>query len=130
MIMDYPYHFVALDDEQSALRRRLLDSYGQFAQLSILLIPLIYQLSYGLRLLSSRLIKSNGYQPVKEHQSPVVSRFKQPAGVPSSGLLARLRWALDEEIVEGWGTRKEWCIAGAWAVWLSVLSVKDTGDGM
>lgn len=127
MIMRFPYHFVDLDEQQNLRRRELLDGYGQFAQLSILLVPLIYQLSYGLRLLAGRLLRSqHRYQPVKEHQSPVLSNFKQPA---TSNIWARVRWALDHEIVEGWGTRQEWFIAALWAAWLFVLAVKDTGDG-
>ena len=127
--MKYPYHFLALDNEQSALRRRRLDSYGQFAQLSILLIPLIYQLSHGLRLLFGRLTKLQNYQQVKEHQSPAVSRFDEPQRNHPTNVLARWRWALDDEIVKGWGTRQEWLIAGLWAMWLALLAVKDTGDG-
>lgn len=128
--MGYPYHFVSLDDEQNARRRHMLDSHGQLAQLSILLVPLFYQLCYGIRLLVTRR-KHSGYQPVKEHQSPVVSRFANPALKPSSNnVWARLRWAMDEEFVEGWGTRQQWFFAGIWALWLLVLAIKDTGDGM
>ncbi len=65
---------------------------------------------------------------MKEHQSPVVAGFKQTNGVGGGGW-ARLRWALDEELVEGWGTIGQWLAAGVWASWLVVLAVKDTGDG-
>lgn len=128
--MGYPYHFVSLDDEQNARRRRMLDSHSQFAQVSILLVPLFYHLFYGLRLLATRR-KRTGYQPVKEHQSPVVSRFANPDSALKSSInvWARLRWALDEEIIEGWGTRQQWLFTGVWAVWLLVLAMKDTGDG-
>lgn len=128
--MGFPYHFVALDAEQELHRRHLLDSYGQFAQLSILLVPLIYQLFYGIRLLAGRFKNTSNYQPVKEHQSPVASRFKRPAAGLPSNAWGRLHWALDEEVLEGWGTRQDWLIAGLWAIWLVMLAVKDTGDGM
>lgn len=128
--MNHPYHFVALDAEQELRRRHLLDSYAQFAQLSILLLPLIYQLYLGIRLLAGRFRKPNDYQSVKEHQSPVASEFKQPAAGFPSNVWARLQWALDEEIVKGWGTMQEWLVAGLWAIWLLMLAVKDTGDGM
>ena len=128
--MGYPYHFVNLDEDQNVRRRHLLDSYGQFAQVSVLFIPLLYYLSYGFRLLLRKLYKSNGYQSIKEYQSPVVSRFRQLPRKPPSTLWTRIRWSLDDEIVEGWGTKQELLIAGAWVMWLFVLTVRDTGDGM
>lgn len=125
--MGFPYHFVTLNDEQNLRRRQLLDGYGQFAQLSILLLPLVYQLCFGLRLLMSRIWPPNR-QVVKEHQSPVISSFKQPARGYSTKSLARIRWFLDGEFFEGWNTRQEWLIASLWATWLLVLVFRDTGD--
>ena len=127
--MGFPYyHFVTTNNEQNLRRRQLLDSYGQFAQLSILLLPLIYQLCLGFRLLISRIWPFKPSQAVKEHQSPVVSGFKQPARGTFTNLLARIRWYLDEEILVGWNTRQEWLIATLWTMWLLVLVFKDTGD--
>ena len=129
--MMYPYRFFIPSDEQNAQRRHLLDTYGQFAQLSILLLPLLYYLSHGIQFLATTIRIPTGYQPVKEHQSPVISRFEQPPTIGSPGSLwARLKWALDDEVVEGWGTRKEWLITGGWGLWLLLLVVRDTGDGM
>lgn len=125
--MGFHYHFVTLNDEQNLRRRLLLDSYGQFAQLSILLLPLVYQLCLGVRLLISRIWPSNP-QAVKEHQSPVVTSFKQPDSGYSTHLLARTRWFLDEDVREGWNTRQQWLIASLWTMWLLVLVFKDTGD--
>ena len=126
--MGFPYHFVSLTDEQTSHRRQLLDGYGQFAQLSVLLLPLVYQLCLGMRLLITRLWPFNPSQAVKEHQSPVISRFKQPATGYSTNVLTRIRWFLDEEVAEGWNTRQEWLITGLWAIWLLVLVFRDTGD--
>ncbi len=126
MEMGLPYHFVSLNDEQDLRRRQLLDGYGRFAQLSILLLPLIYQLCLGIRLLTSRRWTSNT-QALKEHQSPVVSSFKRPTRGYTTNILARIRWFLDGELLEGWNTRQEWLIAGLWTIWLLVLVFKDTG---
>lgn len=126
--MGFAYHFVALNGEQELRRRHSLDRYGQFAQLSILLFPLIYQMSLTFPLLVKRLSGQRRYQPVKQHQSPIVSRFEPQATLPTN-LWARVRWTLDDEFVEGWGTRQEWLIATLWTGWLLVLAVKDTGDG-
>ena len=128
-IMGYPYHFVDLSDEQSARRRHLLDSYGQFAQLSILLVPLIYYLILGLRLIASRVWRHQRYEPVKQHASPTISKFVQNRVDVGGSRWARIQWALGEEVSDGWGTRQEWLIAGLWAVWLGVLATRDTGDG-
>jgi len=127
--MGFLYHFVSLNDEQSKRRRELLDNYGQFAQLSVLLLPLIYQVSLGLRLVAGRLRRKSDYRPVKEHQSPVTSQRKG-RGETASGLSwRRIRWMLDGEVVAGWGKRMEWIIAGLWMGWLLLLVVRDTGDG-
>ena len=126
--MGFPYHFVNLNDEQNLRRRQLLDGYGQFAQLSILLLPLVYQVSLGIRLLISRTWPLKASQAVKQHQSPVVSSFKQPTRRVSTSLLAQIRWFLDEEVLVGWNTRQQWLVAILWTLWLLVLVFKDTGD--
>lgn len=126
--MGFPYRFVTLNDEQNLRRRQLLDTYGQFAQLSILLLPLTYQLCLGMRLLISRIWPSKSAQATKEHRSPVVSNFKQPTSGYLTNLPTRIRWFLDEEVFEGWNTRQEWLIASLWTMWLLVLVFKDTGD--
>ena len=60
----------------------------------------------------------------------MVSGFERPSTGRLSGLGARLSWALDDEVVEGWGTGMEWLVGGVWMMWLGLLAVKDTGDGM
>ena len=127
--MGFPYRFVNLDHEQDLKRRQLLDRYGQLAQLSILLLPLIYYLSNGLRLLISRIWLFKPPQAGKEHQSPVVSSFRKPPTSLSTRLLARTRWFLDEDILPGWNTRQVWLIASLWMMWLLLLVFRDTnGD--
>ena len=125
--MGFPYHFVDLNNEQNLRRRQLLDGYGQFAQLSILLLPLVCQLCFGLRLLISRTWPFKS-QTVKEHQSPVVSGFKQSPRGNLTNLLTRVRWFLDEEVFVGWNTRQEWLAAILWTMWLLVLVFRNTGD--
>lgn len=126
-MMGLAYHFVSLDQVQTARRRELLDNYGQFAQISALVIPLLaFQGSFAIRFLVRILRKS---RKVKEHQSPRISEFPKPSTVLPSSYGSRLRWALDEPIVQGWGTRLEWLIGAIWTVWLLLLVVQDTGDG-
>lgn len=70
--MAWPYSLnVGLNEEQQANRRRLLDAYGQFAQLSVLLLPLFYQLYTAIRLISTRYLGQSTSRPVKDHGSPL-----------------------------------------------------------
>lgn len=126
--MGFSYRFVRLDTAQEAHRRQLLDSYGQFAQISALIPLLSFQLIFVTRFLGR---KWNGYggKPVKVHQSPRLSVFPDHNRLTTSSLAARIRWALGEEVARDWGTRLEWLIGAGWTVWLLLLTLKDTGDG-
>ncbi|KAG8534105.1 uncharacterized protein KY384_000949 [Bacidia gigantensis] len=126
--MGFPYHFIDLDDEQLQRRRNLLDNYGQFAQLSILSLPLLYQLSRGIKLLGSRLSRRRDYQPLKEQRSPVPFNRQHERATVSIWSWRRLKWWLDTELAPGWETRKEWLFAILWMAWLLFLVTKDTGD--
>ena len=126
--MAWPYYFVDTTSEQNSRRRYLLDNYGQFAQLSVLLLPLLYQLLLGIRLLSSRLSQRRSYQSVKDHQSPVPSQLRVSQRHGPDWTWRRFAWWLDSEVATDWGTRKEWLNAAFWTAWLCLLVVRDTGD--
>ena len=128
--MSLSYQFASLNDEQLQQRRRLLDSYGQFAQLSVLLLPLIYQLSTGIRLLVLKFHKSKreDYHELKEHGSPAPSQSRGELSESSASRWATTKWWLDDPVYPGWDTRKEILIAGAWALWLLYLTFAQTGD--
>lgn len=128
--MELPYHFVDLDKAQLAHRRKLLDNYGQFAQISALIIPVLsFQVFFAARFIIRKIRNNNFQLSRKARQSPRVATFTKP----NTGLLAtgwsRLRWALNEDVAEGWGSSLEWMIAGLWTLWLLLLVIKDTGDG-
>ncbi|KAL9610686.1 MAG: hypothetical protein Q9167_004634 [Letrouitia subvulpina] len=131
----FTYHFVSLDQEQLLRRRELLDGYGQFAQLSAL-VPLftIILLRFFI-FLEEKYSFSDLRKSRKEHASPVVTRFAETAAAArkqgwSEVVWGRVQWWLDDEVVSGWGTWREWVVGGSWAVWLMVLAMRDTGDGM
>lgn len=129
--MGLPYHFVSLDDAQTAHRRHLLDSYGQFAQLSALVPLVVFGWFFTLRSALMQLQESRTRSARKERQSPQVSSFPKRSDTVSSGnLWGRFDWALGDQVIDGWGTRREWIFAGLWTAWLLVLVFKDTGDGM
>lgn len=130
----FTYHFVSPNQEQLQRRRELLDGYGQFAQLSAL-VPLfaIFLLRVFLFLEEKYTFAELG-KSRKEHASPVVSRFAETVAAThkrgwSEVVWARVQWWLDDEVVSGWGTWREWVVGGSWAVWLMVLAMRDTGDG-
>lgn len=124
------YRFVSLDQAQLARRRQLLDSYGQFAQISGLMIPLFaFQIFFAVRLILRKIRSSKHGQRKKERESPRVSSFPKSIAKPSSSSWARFRWALDEQMFPGWGTKREWLVGALWTIWLLLLVVKDTGDG-
>lgn len=128
--MGYLYRFVSLDQAQLARRRQLLDNYGQFAQISGLIVPLFaFQISVAVRFILRKVMNSKQDQRSKDHQSPRVSSFPKFTANSSNSFWARCRWALDEEVFPGWGTRREWLVGALWAMWLLLLVVKDTGDG-
>lgn len=129
--MGFPYHFVTLNEDQTSRRRQLLDDYGHFAQLSVLLIPLFLHLSLGLSFILETTWRRPGAEPKKQRQSPMTSDHKDRHFVAhQSGLsLAKIRWRLGNEIAPGWGTWNHWLFGITWTLWLLLLVVKDTGDG-
>lgn len=127
--MKLPYDFVSLDEAQTAHRRKLLNNYGQLAQLSALIVLLFFfQLSFIVRFIL-RKIRSAQNGSGKARQSPQVASFAKATSRSSPARWHQLRWAMNKQIIQGWGTRMEWMIAGLWTLWLLILVVKDTRNG-
>ena len=130
--MGFFYSFVSPNAQQLERRRQLLDRYGQIAQLSALVPLLVIYISFFLRFFLNRYAISFFGSGRKAHQSPRVSTFRASTVGSWKVKWRRLNWALDDEVLQGWGgwgTRREWVVAGVWALWLLVLVVKDTADG-
>jgi hypothetical protein len=130
--MGFIYSFVTLDEAQSQRRRQLLDLYASVAQFSALIPLLAVYISHYLLFLSKRISKNLPGRRVKERQSPRVSRFKSPVASSWAIRLRRLSWYLDDDIFDGrdgWGTKREWLVAGVWTLWLLVLVFASTGNG-
>ena len=124
------YSFVSLEPEQLTRRRQLLDRSGQIAQLSAVALLLSIYVSSLLRSALRRYLFPLFGRSPKEHQSPRVSTFRQAAAGPWKTRWRRAKWALEDEVWDGWGTKKEWAVAGVWALWLLACVIRDTGDGM
>lgn len=128
--MGFHYHFVDLDDAQKARRRELLDSYGHLAQLSAIIFPLLlFQFFFLTRFIVRKLQASRNGRLGKARQSPQLASFAE-SPKPAAVLWRRIRWEMNEQVIQGWGTRAEWMIAGLWTMWLLLLVVRDTGDGV
>lgn len=127
--MQWPYHLVDLSSSQKHERRVLLNRYGVYAQLSPLVPILVYRL-YRLAVwvyLERRRAKAP-YDAV-----PSSPRLKHAKLARSGALRRRWRsavWWLDGEVREGWGERRLWVLGMIWALWMGVLCVRETGDGM
>ena len=124
--MGWPYHFVDLSAEQKDRRRQLLDRYALIAQLSMSIPLLITQLSF----VTKRLWAPGIGRVKKERGSPLPANPRSRSNNSLLLIWRKLAWWLGGPIARGWGSRREWIIAGLWAVWLLGLVVKDTGDGM
>lgn len=133
IVMRFLYSFTSLDEAQLQQRRHTLDIYGQFAQVSILFPLICYHLPSLFRFLRTKFRLFLSPRKTKEHASPFVSSFDESSLAPqqiSKSSWPRVRWLLDEEILPGWGTWRVLLIATLWTIWLFLLAIRDTGDGM
>ena len=130
--MKWPYHFVSPDAEGLAQRRRLLDGYANYAQLSATALLLFVKLDLILHQYLAKLRRSTREADRRslEHDK------KPPAKSFLNGLLRSFLdqeniwfWQLDDEMLQEWGTKREIFSAVSYAAWLLFLVLKDTGDG-
>lgn len=126
--MPWPWHFVHLSSDEKDHRRRLLDQYAVYSQVSIL-VPI---LSYQVYRLIAWVLSKKGRAHVAYTalgQSPV--RLESARGW-SRTAARRWRstvWWLNGEISPDLGVGGRWTAAVAWTCWLLFLSVNQTGDG-
>ena len=130
--MAWPYRFTSPDAEQLAQRRISLDSYANAAQYSAIILILSIKLFAIL----------HSYLDASRHSTrdEVKQRWEHDKGLQAESTSEKLiqsfldftrksSWWLDDEIIEGWGTRREAVLASIWATWLAFLAVNGTGDG-
>ncbi|KAK0113756.1 hypothetical protein ONS95_014005 [Cadophora gregata] len=126
--MGWPYKIVLeLTEEQKHERRTLLDRYGVYAQLSVLIPILCYQL-YRLALWVSFARQRSKVRYSEVPSSPVSKRERDSR---RGGLVTKWRevkWWLGGEIAKGWGIRGQWVVGITWSCHLLYLCVKETGD--
>lgn len=123
------YYFETLDDKQKHQRREYLDWYGFVAQWSVLVIFVLFQVSFFL----AWTVKSG----LKYEQPKSPSFTKSPSGKLGwlkklQALSTKFKWWTNKDIIRGWnwGSRAEWIGAGVWTTWLLYLCTANTGNGM
>jgi len=119
-----------LTPEQLQARRAALDLNATIAQASIGVVLALIQVYYLVSWVSSKIGKSDGeWKP----SSPYVKHeFQREKKSVSGGLRSfgrRVKWYMDEPVVEGWGSTGAWFAGSIWMAWLLALCVRNTGDG-
>ena len=135
--MAFAYHFPSNTPAQSSRRRQLLDAYGQFAQLSAIILPLfLFLLSSLVRFLfqSFWLRRGDGYtalRPSRSHhprkklrQSPHVATFSdhEVADSPTVELRGKkVKEKSPSTSITHWWARFQWAldetVAPGWGTW-------------
>lgn len=135
--MAFAYHFPSNSPAQSSRRRQLLDAYGQFAQLSAIILPLfLFLLSSLIRFLFKhiRLRRGDGYaalRPSRSHhsrkklrQSPRVATFSDDEVADSAVVEVRgnsLKKKSPSALIRNWWARFQWAlnetVAPGWGTW-------------
>jgi hypothetical protein len=133
------YHFVSLDAEGLAQRRRLLDLYANVAQWSAS-APLVAVQIVSLVQYLQRKYFANSAQRVARSQDETASSAslsrKHDGKIESNnrGRSAKAAWNAfmwwsGEEAQWAESSRGALLAAACWAIWLLVLSLAQTGDG-
>ncbi|ESZ95451.1 hypothetical protein SBOR_4192 [Sclerotinia borealis F-4128] len=126
--MSWPYR-ISLDhtDEQKAQRRLLLDLYGIYAQLSIFVPIILYNLyRLAVWVYSERQRSKVDYSAVPS--SPTLKKRRVSKRAAWGRKSRNVVWWLGGDVRRGWGERGHWIAAGVWVTWLGFLCVHNTGD--
>ncbi|KZL72053.1 ferric reductase like transmembrane component [Colletotrichum incanum] len=127
--MGWPYRFVDLSQDEVQLRRQTLDRYGSYAQYSAL-VPIVLALLVRLgSYLSQRWQAGAAYDAVPN--SPVLKKRRQSWTGSWDAKIRKGKWWLADDVYfmgQHWGQKDQWVFGLAWASWLLVLSVLETGD--
>lgn len=128
--MTWPYRiYFNHSDSDKEQRRLLLDRYGLYAQLSILIPIILYNLyRLAVWVYSERQRSKVDYSAVPS--SPTLKKRRESKRAVWGRKRRSVVWWLRGEVARGWGERGHWIAAGVWGAWLGFLCVHRTGDGM
>lgn len=129
--MGWPWRFYHLDEAGKHLRRQTLDRYAGYAQLSAFVpIVLFLLIRVGLWALKTIGARRGSYDAIPA--SPLRKAHRQSPLGNWEARFRRLQWWLEDDVVflgQTWGRKDEWVFGLAWASWMMLLSVLETGDG-
>jgi hypothetical protein len=131
--MGWAYHFMDLTDDEKYRRRYLLDWYGAFAQISVLL-PLLVVQTYFLVTWYGKKSRSQGDRGAPSSPRLKYSNLSRKINVRRmETAFRRLSWWSGESLdMFGVHLGKNGGVfaAFAWTTWLLLLCFLQTGDGM
>lgn len=127
--MSWPYRIKFPTPEEKIQNRILLDRYGLYAQLSIF-IPVVLYNVYRLAIwvYSERQRSKVDYDALPS--SPTSKKKRASRSAEGKRKIRSVVWWLGGEVAPGRGERGQWILAGLWGAWLGFLCVHKTGDGM
>ncbi|KAK6592563.1 ferric reductase like transmembrane component [Botrytis cinerea] len=125
--MSWPYRIKFPTPEEKIQNRILLDRYGLYAQLSIF-IPVVLYNVYRLAIwvYSERQRSKVDYDALPS--SPTSKKKRASRSAEGKRKIRSVVWWLGGEVAPGRGERGQWILAGLWGAWLGFLCVHKTGD--
>ncbi|KAH7135705.1 ferric reductase NAD binding domain-containing protein [Dendryphion nanum] len=122
--MAFGYEFVTLNQEQKHARRVLLEYYPKIAQVSVLLVVALFQLTFFISWFAKR--------GQSEPGSPSLSKAKEKWGFLKGFRrgLTSMKWWLKKPLISAWdcGSRGDWAFGSIWTLWLLTLCLLQTGN--
>lgn len=104
------YKSIPKTPELDAIRRPLLDRYGQLAQISQLFV--LFTWAFGQSVLPS-----------------LDDLQKNSKGGGLATLARRVNFRLDNQVARGFGTYRQWLVGILWGSWHIFLCMNETGEG-
>jgi hypothetical protein len=119
-----------LNPEEQQARRAALDLNATIAQASIGVVLALIQVYFVISWVSSKVGKSReDWTPSSPYVKHEYQREKKSVGGGLRSFGRRVKWYMDEPVVEGWGSTGAWFAGSIWMAWLLALCVRNTGDG-
>ena len=118
------YHFVTLNATQTAERRASLGTVGFYAWLSPIVILTVIEVANNVHKLDLGRILQPGVQKPSKNTTEKTTNSE-----PSTFEITKrkIRWWLDEPLIQEFGSRKTLILGLSYAIWLLFLAFRGTG---
>ncbi|QDS73686.1 hypothetical protein FKW77_002988 [Venturia effusa] len=118
-----------LDPEELQARRDALDLNATIAQASIGVVLAVIQIYLLITWASSKAGKRESrWVPSSPYVKHEFQLEKKSLGGGLRSFGRRVKWYMDEPVLEGWGSTGAWFAGSIWMAWLLALCVRNTGD--